>query len=316
MLTHTQKKTAESIINIFETGHVLGDYGMVTLIPGDTGHLTFGRSQTTLGSGNLHKLLQAYCDNGGALFGPRLTAYLARLETRDTSLDRDGALHNLLRASADDPVMRDTQDAFFDTHYWQPAMRAADREGINSPLGRAVVYDSFVHGSWKAMRDRCNAAHGTLHSTGERNWIEHYVATRRNWLANHARSDLRATVYRMDAFQRLIDQGYWNLELPLVVRGDEISPATLAAVPPGCFDGPHPGSRVLAVQSPILRGLDVRRVQLGLSLNGVDIKADGLYGQTTARCIKAYQAAKGLPATGVADIDLVVRLSTLDDIPL
>ena len=49
MLTITQKKTAQAIINIFETGVVLGNYGQVTLIDGDTGHLTFGRSQTTLG---------------------------------------------------------------------------------------------------------------------------------------------------------------------------------------------------------------------------------------------------------------------------
>ncbi|MDQ3267784.1 MAG: hypothetical protein M3P47_03520 [Pseudomonadota bacterium] len=52
MLTATQKKTAEALVNIFETGEVLGDCSQVTLIAGDTGHLTFGRSQTTLGSGN------------------------------------------------------------------------------------------------------------------------------------------------------------------------------------------------------------------------------------------------------------------------
>lgn len=316
MLTATQKKTAESIVNLFETSQVLGDYGMVTLIAGDTGHLTFGRSQTTLGSGNLGRLLRLYCDHGGAAFAPLLSRYLPRCDACDTALDHDGALHNVLRASADDPVMRDTQDAFFDEHYWQPAMRAATREGIRSPLGAAVVYDSFVHGAWKAMRDRCNARVGKLSEVGEQRWIEAYVATRRAWLAGHPRSDLRPTAYRMDAFQRLIDQGYWNLELPLVVRGQEISAASLAALPPGCYDGPVPGSRMLAVQSPILRGLDVRRVQLGLSLRGVNIKADGLFGQTSARCIKAFQAARGLPATGVADVALVAQLCALDDLPV
>jgi chitosanase len=316
MLTATQKKTAESIVNLFETSQVLGDYGMVTLIAGDTGHLTFGRSQTTLGSGNLGKLLRLYCDHDGAEFAPLLSRYLPRFDACDTALDHDGALHNLLRASADDPVMRDTQDAFFDEHYWQPAMRAATREDIRSPLGAAVVYDSFVHGAWKAMRDRCNARVGNLAGAGEHRWIEAYVATRRAWLAGHARSDLRPTAYRMDAFQRLIDQSYWNLELPLVVRGQEISTASLAALPPGCYDGPVPGARMLAVQSPILRGLDVRRVQLGLSLRGVDIKADGLFGQTSARCIKAFQAARGLPATGVADVALVAQLCALDDLPV
>ena len=58
MLTSTQKQTAQSIINLFETGVVLGDYGNVTVITGDTGHLTFGRSQTTPGSRNLLDLLK------------------------------------------------------------------------------------------------------------------------------------------------------------------------------------------------------------------------------------------------------------------
>ena len=58
MLTPTQKQTAQSIVNLFETGSVLGDYGSVTVIAGDTGHLTFGRSQTTLPSGNLLNLME------------------------------------------------------------------------------------------------------------------------------------------------------------------------------------------------------------------------------------------------------------------
>ncbi|MFZ1766915.1 MAG: peptidoglycan-binding protein, partial [Candidatus Nitrotoga sp.] len=119
MLTATQKKTAEALINIFETGEVLGDYGQVTLIAGDTGHLTFGRSQTTLGSGNLNELMQRYCANSGARFSSRLESYLPRFAARDLKLDKEFKLHNLLRASADDNVMRDTQDTFFDETYWQ-----------------------------------------------------------------------------------------------------------------------------------------------------------------------------------------------------
>jgi chitosanase len=72
MLTPLQKQTAQAIVNLFETSSAQGDYGAVTVIAGDTGHLSFGRSQTTLGSGNLHALLQRYCDNAGARFGPRL----------------------------------------------------------------------------------------------------------------------------------------------------------------------------------------------------------------------------------------------------
>jgi chitosanase len=308
MVTATQKKTAEAIVNIFETGAVLGDYSAVTLIPGDTGHLTYGRSQTTLGSGSLHRLLERYCSNAGARFGGRLAAYLPRLVQRDTDLDGDPRLHNLLRASADDPVMRDTQDVFFDEAYWQPAARATARLEITCALGAAVIYDSWVHGSWAAMRRRTVAQAGDVAQAGEREWLRAYVATRRAWLAGHARADLRATVYRMEAFQRLMDQGFWGLELPLVVRGWEISSTTLAATPPGCYDGPPPGTRTLALQSPLQRGLDVRLLQLGLSDRGVDIKADGIFGQTSARLLRQYQAQNQLPPTGAADSALMAQL--------
>ncbi|MBK6357912.1 MAG: chitosanase [Betaproteobacteria bacterium] len=308
MLTPTQKQTAQSIVNLFETGAVLGEYGSVTVIPGDTGHLTFGRSQTTLGSGNLHDLLQRYCRNDGARFGHRLAPWLPRFAAVDLGLDNEPRLHNLLRATADDPVMRETQDQFFDEVYWQTAARIAANLGVTSALGTAVVYDSTVHGSWKAMRDRTIAQSGSIATLGEKKWIAAYVATRRTWLTKHPRSDLRKTAYRMDAFQRLIEQGYWGLELPLVVRGAEISSTTLRATPPGCYDGPQPGTRTIALQSPLARGLDVRLLQLGLSEQGVPIKADGIFGQTSAILLKQFQAKKGLPPTGVADAILIGRL--------
>src|SRR5690606_2532416 len=153
-------------------------------------------------------------------FGARLAEWLPSLAARDTALDHDAALHNLLRASADDPIMRETQDAFFDAAYFRPAVTAAARFGIVQPLGVAVVYDSRVHGSWARIRDRVA---GTPAERGERAWIRDYVAARRHWLASHRRADLRATVYRMEAFGRLIEQEMWALELPLVVRGAEIS---------------------------------------------------------------------------------------------
>src|SRR5215831_16707865 len=67
-ITELQKKTAQTIVNIFETGHVRGDYGMVTLLASDYGHLTYGRSQTTLASGNLFLLIRAYCQAQDAQF--------------------------------------------------------------------------------------------------------------------------------------------------------------------------------------------------------------------------------------------------------
>lgn len=307
-MTSTQGRTIEAIVNLFETGQVLGDYGQVTLLAGDTGHLTFGRSQTTLGSGNLHRLLQRYCENAGARFGRRLAAFLPQARARDATLDRDERLHNLLRATADDPVMRDVQDEFFDEEYFRPAMKGADREGLSLPLSRAVVYDSFVHGSWSRIRDRVE---GTPAGRGENAWVTEYIAARRDWLATHPRRDLRATVYRMDAFMRLIQLGAWGLDLPLVVRGAEVSLTTLSGAPPGTFDGPHPGTRELSLQAstPLLRGLDVRLVQLALSERGAAIRADGVFGRASADCVSDHQRVVGASVTGVVDRALALALA-------
>ncbi len=309
MITATQQRTAQAIVNIFETSSVAGNYGLVTLIAGDTGHLTFGRSQTTLGSGNLAELLHRYCDNPGARFAAQLQPFLTRFVDEDFSLDSETHLHNILRATADDHVMRETQDVFFDQVYWQPAEQSADALGVATPLGMAVVYDSSVHGSWDRMRDSTTKAAGKINAIGERAWITAYVQTRRDWLSKSARSDLRATVYRMDAFQRLIELNQWGLELPLVVREQEISVLTLNATPTGCYDGPQPGSRSLAVQTPLARGLDVRLVQLGLSAWGADINADGVFGRNSADHVRAYQINHGMPGTGVADVALIAELT-------
>lgn len=308
-LTTTQARTVEAIVNLFETSHVLGDYGQVTVLAGDTGHLTFGRSQTTLGSGNLHELLKRYCDNAGARFSRRIGPFLPAIEAIDISLDTNTRLHNLLRATADDPVMRDVQDQFFDEEYFQPAMKTAERHGITMPLGRAVVYDSFVHGSWGRIRDRVT---GTPASRGEEAWVADYVSARRNWLATHSRADLRATVYRMDSFLRLIELEAWGLELPLVVRGAEISTVTLSGTPPGSYSGPAPGTRPIMLSPaarPLQRGLDVRLVQLALSERGLSIRADGVFGRVSAERVADHQRAIGAPVTGVVDPALALSLA-------
>jgi len=76
MITDLNKLSIQAIVNVFETGRAHGDYGKVTLLSGDSGHLTYGRSQTTLASGNLFLLVQAYSEAESAQFGDALSAFL------------------------------------------------------------------------------------------------------------------------------------------------------------------------------------------------------------------------------------------------
>jgi chitosanase len=166
-----------------------------------------------------------------------------------------------------------------------------------------VVYDSVVHGSWQSLRARANAVAGSAAAIGERAWIAAYVRERRAWLAGNRRADLRRTVYRMDAFLGMLDGGDWDLPLPLIVRGLEIDDAALQAAPDGVYDGPPPRSRPLRLIQPIVRGLDVRLVQVALSrpANGLAVGADGLYGRRSEDAVRTFQAQNGLAATGAVD---------------
>ena len=58
---------------------------------------------------------------------------------------------------------------------------------------------------------------------------------------------------------------------------------------------------------------DALLVQLALSDQGCDVRADGIFGGVTARFIRAFQRSKELPETGVADAGLIRRLISIGD---
>jgi len=300
MLTNLQKKTAMAVVNVFETGQVLGDYGKVTLLPGDPGHLTYGRSQTTLASGNLFLLIKAYSEAPDAALAGELAPYLDRLADQDLSLDHDAAFRGLLRQAGEDPVMQGAQDDFFDRVYWAPALRSSEFIGVESALGATVVYDSRIHGSWHRMRDRTSQQHGAPADLGETAWISRYVEVRRDWLANHSIRILRRTVYRMDAFKRLIESDNWALELPIMVRGWSIDESVLTGGPAVRASAEVAEIRLLRLRRPFMQGSDVRELQEKLAGLSLDLEVDGVFGPGTERAVKAYQQRNGLVADGIA----------------
>lgn len=298
MLSELQKLAAQAIVNVFETGRARGDYSRVTVIPGDTGHLTYGRSQTTLSSGNLFLLIDGYIRAEGAALADELRLYLPALRDVDVALDHDDRLHRILRSAGDDPVMQQRQDRFFDAVYWEPSVRAAQGLGIGAALGTGVVYDSRVHGSWERIRDRTIDRHGTPGELGENDWVRRYVEERRHWLATHSNELLHRTVYRMDSFGLLIDGANWELDLPLQVRGVRIDEHVLATrpVPVSAEDGE---TRLLLLRAPYLEGDDVRAVQEALVEAGFEVDVDGIYGPRTAAAVERFQERAGVKADGI-----------------
>jgi chitosanase len=301
-VTELQKLTSEALVNVFETGRVRGRYGAVTVIKGDNGHLSYGKSQASLGSGSLYTLLKAYCETVGAALAGDFLPLLPRFRDKDFTLDVDFNVRALLQTAGEDPVMQATQDRFFDRSYWLPAQRAAEACNLQLPLSRALVYDSFIHGGFERIRKTVKTGIVVPVGGDERSWAMDYIKERKTWLLSCS-DPLPKTVYRMDAFSNLIAADKWDLGLPMMVRGVLINADVLKATDEGVVQAraPEPAlsGRVLQLSRPYMRGDDVRSLQAALKANGFSGDSDGVFGPFTEVLVKQFQRKHDIEPDGV-----------------
>jgi len=224
-VTADQKSICEQIINVFESGSPQGNYAAIAILkdgPHKERQVTYGRSQTTE-YGNLHELIEMYVKAGG-IYSEALRPYLAKIEV--TPLADDATFKQLLRdAGKKDPVMRQTQDSFFDTRYFAPAMAWAETNGFTLPLSALIIYDSFIHsGSILGFLRKRLPASPPAAGGNEQDWITQYVNARHDWLANHENKILRGTIYRTTCFKAEIARANWDLsQRPINANGIPVS---------------------------------------------------------------------------------------------
>jgi hypothetical protein len=207
LLSAQQEHRMRQLINVLETGETAARYDWVSRDQG--GGLAYGIAGAARERGDLAALLRSYAGAERALHGEELQPWLAAVEQGDPGLDRDdGFIAVLLRASRD-PLMQDLQEQAFFERCLRPAFDAARKDGIHTPLGVAVLVDSFIHGSWKAIRERTAAKLGGMPGDGvdERAWIRSYLEERRDWLGTHQVPLLRTTRRRPQAFLELVEAG-------------------------------------------------------------------------------------------------------------
>lgn len=217
-----KKKKIQSIVNVFETGSILGDYANVSLYddgPGNIKQITYGKSQTTEW-GLLPVLIKEYVDNNG-LYANAFKPYLDKLGK--TSLVRDKTLIETLKNAGKDIVMVKTQDAFFDKRYWEPALKFATDNKFELPLSGLVIYDSYIHsGSIPSFLRKRFPASPPVRGGDEKTWIIQYLDERKEWLAHHSRPILRKTVYRVNNMIQAAKDGNWELDKVFNANGIKV----------------------------------------------------------------------------------------------
>lgn len=214
-----KKVKIQSILNVFETGSIKGDYANISIFadgPNNMRQITYGKSQTTEW-GALPILVRDYINNNGK-YANELKPYADKLGK--VSLVDDKNLLDALKRAGSDPIMLTTQDAFFDKQYWNPAYKFAIDNKFELPLSGLVIYDSYIHsGSIPGfLRNRFPE---TVPANGgnEKAWVVKYLETRKSWLATHSRPILRKTVYRVNNMLAAVKDNNWTLEKSFNANG-------------------------------------------------------------------------------------------------
>jgi chitosanase len=226
MIPPAIKNKIESVVNVFETGSVVGKYGSLVKIKdysdpeshSNIVQITYGRSQTTE-FGNLGSLIKMYVDANG-LYSQQLKPYLNRVGKKPSLSTDKSFCKMLIDAGKNDPVMKNCQDEFFDSFYYLPAYGWFNQMGFILPLSMLVIYDSFVHsgGILSFLRERFPEK-PPVKGGEEKRWISEYVDVRHEWLKNHTKKVLRETIYRTQCFKNQINTGNWDLSQPVNANG-------------------------------------------------------------------------------------------------
>ncbi|HSD82642.1 MAG TPA: DUF4157 domain-containing protein, partial [Anaerolineae bacterium] len=146
---------ANQITSIMEGGSTKGSYGALTTI-NDGGIISYGKHQATLSSGSLGSILNAYIASAASANAEVIRKNITRVNQKDITLKDDKTFLEALRGAAGEKEMQVAQDLIFSQGYWDPAVKAAQKGSIQSPLGFAMLYDTKIQGGMEACMKKAN----------------------------------------------------------------------------------------------------------------------------------------------------------------
>lgn len=224
-LEHSIKRKIWSIVNCVEMGVPYFKYDDYTILPDgphgikqftlSLGYVEFSTYNGKVGPGNLKKVVDLYLSKNGK-HKDLLLPYQNRIGKLPSLAGDKNFVTNMVYVSKNDQLMRDAQDEIFDQVYFGPALKWCEKEGIKTPLGILVVYDSLLQSGqiFTFLRNKFSERTPT-HGGDEKKWITSYVNVRNNWLSNHSNKAVRNSAYRTRTYIKLIEANNWDLKGPI-----------------------------------------------------------------------------------------------------
>lgn len=218
-MTDATKQKILSIVNCFEMGTPHLQYDQITRLHDGPGKvLQFTGSFGVTEAYNLKKLIELYIAKGGK-FADEYKPYLKDMGKKFT-LANDSKFGLLWKKSArEDQLMRDAQDEIYEELYFIPAVKWCEQANFKTPLSHLVIFDSILQSGQILPFLRKRFAETTAN---EKSWVKAYTATRDKWLRTHSNKAVRNSAYRTKDLLKIIADGDWELEHPVIAHGTRI----------------------------------------------------------------------------------------------
>lgn len=238
-MSPTQKRRAMQMTSYFENSTIKFQYCYIENIHDGRG-FTAGRIGFTSATGDLADLVADYCEK---------TANKAQLCSFQSTLNElaknhSGNTHALTKKfvrawknSCRSPIMRNEQDLAADDWYFEPAMRLAEKTGLQTALGKAIFYDTIIqHGetgddSLAFLIAETNAEFRKQFD--EASWLKLFLQKRKQDLLNPSDPSTQQawaeSVSRVDLLDQLLKAHNYNLDGPIEM--DPEHPSSITSVP-------------------------------------------------------------------------------------
>lgn len=147
----------------------------------DSGIISYGKHQATLKSGALHKLLEDFVKSSNSGTANEMKKYLLSTERADKNLRNNQEFLNLLKSAAKLPEMEVAQDRVFIKNYWEPTVQLAEKIGVSSKEGLAILYDTKVQGGLETILNRTQRKL-KKNALNERQFFSRFLDERKNYI--------------------------------------------------------------------------------------------------------------------------------------